>query len=575
MPQGQPEGVKASALEETREKLWQSIICKEIELRAAKTKYNATSFLNRLPVEILSKVFLDLASAIANDFILEPWLPKARAVSWIYVTHVCSHWREVALDCAALWSDIQYLKPPLAEAMLSRSKRAPLSFKLSRYLNFNGEFKDVIHKILSHSERLVSVEIGSCANAAILAHFSRAAPILEKLSLCGVYPAVDLTSTFLQAGAPSLKHLALSQFQIESWAVLPLGPCLTYLRIVGSAVQRPSASQFIASIHAMPHLQTLILENLLPEDEYPTDPVYNTIYPPPFAALGKLSLTDTVEHVTNFFSAVNLPETAKLLLEFSDSNSFDEDFLRDFLTNLGESWKGLKSGVQKLVMHEDFTIGVLTFEFYGGDCGEADTHRPGLTMEVGEWSPANVLQVDDFIVAFTAGMNLAPLQTLRISFFESTFFTPDMWVRAFSRFEQLQTMEFENSDSWEFLEALESDPAFKDERSPQAQEAAALSPHFPALTTIKFKVFDFECRIGSSAWDFVFFISDVLNRRVSCPPVGLEVSRCTNFSSAHCGELEILGVGITWDGYEDMVDSDGDEADSDSIDYDEDDSEEE
>lgn len=496
MPQGQPEGVKASALEETREKLWQSIICKEIELREAKTKYNATSFLNRLPVEILSKVFLELASAITNDFI-DILDPKGRAVSWIYVTHVCSHWREVALDCAALWSDILYLNPSLAEAMLSRSKKAPLSFKLSWYSNPKWESKDVIHKILSHSERLVSVEIGSCANAAILAHFSRAAPILEKLSLCGVYPAVDLTSTFLQAGAPSLKHLALSQFQFESWAVLPLGPRLTYLQIVGSAVQRPSAPQFIASIHAMPHLQTLILEKLLPEGEYPTDPVYNAIYPPPFPALGKLSLTDTVEDVTNFFSAVNLPETAKLFLEFSDPHLFDEESLPGFLTNLGESWKGLKSGVQKLVMREDFTIDVLTFEFYGGDCGEADTHRPGLTMEVGEWSPANVLQVDDFIVAFTAGMNLAPLQTLRISFFESTFFTPDMWVRAFSRFEQLQTMEFENSDSWEFLEALESDPAFKDERSPQAQEAAALAPHFPALTTIKFKVFDFECRIGS------------------------------------------------------------------------------
>ncbi|KAF5315830.1 hypothetical protein D9611_004989 [Ephemerocybe angulata] len=547
MLQDQPETEESSVPEEPPGGLRQSV-----GRRKAKGRYNTTPFSNRLPAEILSSIFLILASTIASQFLLTPWLRRGRT-SWIYVTHVCRYWREVALDCATLWSNLLFFDPSLTEAMLSRSKDAPLSFALTHY-HSASRFKDVLPKILSKTDRLLSVEIDNGINAAILDNFSRSAPILEKLALsCYLsHPTVNLTSTFLQGGAPSLKHLVLRRFKIESWNILPLGPRLTHLEIVAPTVQRPSAPKFIASFQAMPYLQTLILQDLLPEDEYPIDPVSNTICPPPFPALRRLKIIDTFDEVTDFFGAVDLPETATLSLTFPDSLSFDEELLEDFLTNLEESWQGLGSGVQKLVIHEDYEAPRMEFDFYAQDSGETSKTGPKLVIIVQEWSIA--IGMDDIIVAFTAGMDLSPLQTLHLSNLQTTVITSDMWIRAFSLFEHLEVVEFRDICLWDFFEALGLDPAVQD--GPQEEGGPQYAPHFPALTTIKFEGVNFNAQALFSR-GFMLLAMDVGIRRESYPAIAIVVSRCTNFTLADLSELESMGIDVKWDRHVEMSEGDG------------------
>ncbi|TEB23217.1 hypothetical protein FA13DRAFT_1593662, partial [Coprinellus micaceus] len=91
------------------------------ELNAIRTLQNSLIPLNHLPPEILSYVFIRLAEEISED-----WNNKKK-FSWLRVTHICRHWRVVALDYAPLWSCIcHFVHPEITKLMLERSKNVPL-----------------------------------------------------------------------------------------------------------------------------------------------------------------------------------------------------------------------------------------------------------------------------------------------------------------------------------------------------------------------------------------------------------------------------------------------------------------
>ncbi|KAI0734310.1 hypothetical protein C8Q72DRAFT_461307 [Fomitopsis betulina] len=102
---------------------------KAYHLECINTKLDAMVPVSRLiPPELLSEIFLHTAGHRADP--ARP--PPLR--NWIYVTHVCRHWRETALQSTALWSRV--VLPALPERItefLVRSKDVPLSMTLSFY----------------------------------------------------------------------------------------------------------------------------------------------------------------------------------------------------------------------------------------------------------------------------------------------------------------------------------------------------------------------------------------------------------------------------------------------------------
>ena len=97
-------------------------------IRAINTQLNALVPVSRIPLEMFSEIFLHTAGHRADP--ARP--PPLR--NWIYVTHVCRHWRETALQSTALWSRV--VLPALPERItefLVRSKDVPLSMTLSFY----------------------------------------------------------------------------------------------------------------------------------------------------------------------------------------------------------------------------------------------------------------------------------------------------------------------------------------------------------------------------------------------------------------------------------------------------------
>ncbi|KAI0245772.1 hypothetical protein BJV78DRAFT_1105379, partial [Lactifluus subvellereus] len=76
-----------------------------------RTRRNRFSLIGRLPPEILYGLF--------------PSGPTRTQIKlgWITITHVCSHWRQVALSGPTLWRTIIFhLGAEWAEEMLARSK---------------------------------------------------------------------------------------------------------------------------------------------------------------------------------------------------------------------------------------------------------------------------------------------------------------------------------------------------------------------------------------------------------------------------------------------------------------------
>lgn len=96
---------------------------------------NSTLPIHRLPPDILSTIFLiNKEMSLAAHFEVHlSFPPRSRArgppygfVPWIAASHVCSLFRQVALDCALLWNTLFLNSIPWTQELIRRSNQAPL-----------------------------------------------------------------------------------------------------------------------------------------------------------------------------------------------------------------------------------------------------------------------------------------------------------------------------------------------------------------------------------------------------------------------------------------------------------------
>src|ERR1700733_8430654 len=96
--------------------------------RSLLTRRNALVPISLLPPEILARVF--------HLLVHEEWpLAGLRNLGWIKVTHVCRHWRQIALDHSTLWGKIwgTPINAKWISEMLARAKNAPLDIELRAF----------------------------------------------------------------------------------------------------------------------------------------------------------------------------------------------------------------------------------------------------------------------------------------------------------------------------------------------------------------------------------------------------------------------------------------------------------
>lgn len=155
-----------------------------------------------LPVELLARVFsLGMPGGVYPEF-----PPNDEEPFEILVSHVCRHWRNIALNTPALWTTIHFRLVPhmnRAQFYLKRSQRhlinilvdtCALEEHVSGVTLFRQEFMPIFKLVIPHIERWKSLSLkvrdGECKLGARTA-----------LSTCGV--------------APKLEYLQL--WHIENW----------------------------------------------------------------------------------------------------------------------------------------------------------------------------------------------------------------------------------------------------------------------------------------------------------------------------------------------------------------------
>ncbi|KAI0762236.1 hypothetical protein C8Q74DRAFT_1440384 [Fomes fomentarius] len=96
------------------------------------THINSLAPVNRIPAEFLSMVLKNVEEDEEATVVIPP--PSGSYVdrgSLVRMTHVCRHWRQVALRTAILWTRFDMRRQDKSQAFFERSRGLPFSLHLS------------------------------------------------------------------------------------------------------------------------------------------------------------------------------------------------------------------------------------------------------------------------------------------------------------------------------------------------------------------------------------------------------------------------------------------------------------
>lgn len=120
---------------------------------------NSISFIDRLPIETLEAIFIHTA---CSYFRKDDGLPIPTPPTWVSVSYVCSHWRNVALSSPTLWSYLFVTSPRWTEELLSRSKQAPLKLHMTSYRSDKTSTSRALRfleQVVNYAERIQEIRL--------------------------------------------------------------------------------------------------------------------------------------------------------------------------------------------------------------------------------------------------------------------------------------------------------------------------------------------------------------------------------------------------------------------------------
>jgi len=322
----------------------------------------AVSPVSRLLPEILVLIFTFLVEAnattnSAGDVPEGMGLPEVR-LGWITVTHVCSFWRQVALEHRTLWAHHQFnLSHEWTAEMLRRACDAPLELTLSEeFVPFPPSKNDaatVISQLL-HRVSALTIEEGALS-LPVLNSLELPAPLLDTLRITSSQFTI-LPQSLFSGNVPKLRDLYLGNI-FPAWTTA----AFTGLKRLYVVIDRhmdtshiPTYPELFDLLQSMLYLEVLSLRGCLPLGPFPRflvgrmTPVPNLRYLildghtfgcrqilehmnfPPEAALSMTCLTDdmTGQECCDILPMLmsRLPQPSLGTLDVSWKDRFDRTF---------------------------------------------------------------------------------------------------------------------------------------------------------------------------------------------------------------------------------------------------------
>ncbi|KAF7430839.1 hypothetical protein PC9H_006553 [Pleurotus ostreatus] len=497
--------------------------------RTLRGRRNALAPISTLPPEILSMVFM-YAEAASNN-----------SLAWIKVSHVCQHWRAVALDSPRLWTNIVLSRPKWTREMLKRSKMAPLDIKAD--LSFlTPRLLEVARLMMKqiHRTRSLNITANHSTLNTIFAGLQGDAPLLRSLNVHdsqrhGLLPTDTLSVPFAMK-APRLQHLELLQCNVE-WNS-PFPRSLTHFKLRDATP--PPMEDLLSALQAMPYLEVLELQNILPRPDLGLAKREVRL-----SKLKKISIKDP------------LPSCASLLgfLALKPSTSFHLD-----CTFGGEPSASLFLYLELLRQLPFKSINTLELAQDGPAYIEVYASEPA---SGGSPRSTNL----DFRLSWGQDVPVTPLQvfshiskTLRLSFLQTLYYhqTQDseasFWLDNFSKLPRLQNVTLSGSLVPSFLNALVHNESHKASEPAGRRSLACVG--FPSLRSLALHNANLADTVGDKR--LLTTLRDVIGYRLKrgTPIVDLTFEWCANVRDVDVESLSMLVKNVRWDGQESVLNSD-------------------
>ncbi|TFY64321.1 hypothetical protein EVJ58_g2690 [Rhodofomes roseus] len=385
-----------------------------IDLR---TRLNTFASISVLPPEVLSEVFMHTAGAGGRSTAQsDRWgiymESLTRPYSWIRVSHVCRHWRAVALNCPALWGNLTVTKQrEWMEEVLGRSKKAPLyvsvdismslpmGLSATFYPRVNSPQEDSLASILSHTARIRSLSLGSKGplSERILRLLDGPAPLLETLTMrfeTGSHICnneQDHIHKLLHPETSRLRQLHLHSVLLQ-WNNTSL-PQLTHLTVTCKPHQvtvQVHVEAFLRAIEQMSVLEELVVQSALTapidQGEVPTNLVQ--------ASLPRLRYLRVLENTRNTISLLSHMTTPSLARLFVEIDGDTKTLSGELFAALATKTPSLGTFATLVVTIARFTLHGIHIQAFRKGCVNRETRpdsQPELEVCFGRLEPDTVI----------------------------------------------------------------------------------------------------------------------------------------------------------------------------------------
>jgi hypothetical protein len=235
-------------------------------IRVLRLRRNALSPISTLPPEVFAAIFSLLCPS-------SPDRNPDHHLARLCVSHVCHHWREIALNQPLLWSNVNFTTLSLAGAteILARAKSVPLYLEARVSHHWDDDRSSTFRKELQASVpniRHLCITADHFHLRRTLEGLVSPAPTLECLVLvchagfCDGEIDFVLPDTLFNGSTPRLSCLKLLYCEI-SWTS-PLLKGLRYLEIRLPSIMEPTLAAWLDALDELLRLETLALNSASP-----------------------------------------------------------------------------------------------------------------------------------------------------------------------------------------------------------------------------------------------------------------------------------------------------------------------
>jgi hypothetical protein len=535
------------------------------------TYRNTLAPISALPYEILARVF--------HLLVLQepPFTRRRNPVGWIRVTHVCRHWRQIALDGSSLWARIPAIprnKVWISE-MLARAKNAPLDVEFNAAARSSREALFMIPPHISHTRQLRLHDLSTRHSDIVQGICSCEAPNLEhfELTVDGYNPLSifrGFSGNMLFKGhSPRLRTISISQANIP-WSLVPRSQ-LTQLKIACrfEVVDFPGdLNELIDILVNCPGLETLALECCLPSQLAEFSPG-RTIHLP---HLSRLRLHGSTSRIMNMMKMLKLPSSTTLHLDciFRTTDEDLEGLILPIISAQLQAppsveFKSLTATIQLLesslqITASTFLSTLQNCQSYGFE--DDIVRNPELVLSFGELTVPG--HSTDLLKHACKLLPISNVQFISMSVSMSVTNIIDInWVELFSCFTNVTTMQAIEQGTSGFVRALtapmvtntgsskEGGTRKQDSRNTAVQPASTVAHvHaviFPNLKTLGLVQLNFNQGKHTPGPLFDVFERGLEQRmEASGPPLTLHLSNC-GLSTEHANDLRKLVQGFHLD----------------------------